>query len=71
MLSEVDMENKDKTIECPNCGAFLAMADSNDLSTHKLVCKKCRKWIWYVPKTNELTIKQAPPRTSSSGKRFY
>ena len=65
--------NKDKSIMCPNCHKFLTKADSKkDPRTHKLSCKHCRKWIWYVPNNDDdFQIKEIPDRRSSNGMRFY
>lgn len=67
-------ENKNVSIMCPNlrCGKFLTKADSRDGRIHKLVCKNCKKWIWFKP--NDITwrkIKDKPLRTQGSGVRFY
>lgn len=65
-------ENKDKEIICPICGNLLTLADGKDNRLHKLACKKCRKWIWFVPKNEKKTrIKNIPNRTQSSGMVFY
>lgn len=64
--------NKDKSIMCPNCHKFLTKADSKDPRTHKLACKHCHKWIWYVPNDDDdFQIKEIPDSRSSSGMRFY
>lgn len=63
--------NKDKSIMCPYCKKFLTKADKRDTRWHKLKCKHCGKWIWFVPKTDEHKIKKVPERTSSSGMIFY
>ncbi len=64
--------NKDKSIMCPNCRKFLTKADSKDPRTHKLACKHCYKWIWYVPNNNSnFQIKEIPDSRTSSGMRFY
>ena len=53
--------NKDKSIMCPNCHKFLTKADSKDPRTHKLACRHCHKWIWYVPNNDEnFQIKEIP-----------
>ncbi|MGN0378529.1 MAG: hypothetical protein ACI4EU_02965 [Butyrivibrio sp.] len=64
-------ENKDMTINCPKCKSFLAMADSRDINTHRLRCKNCGKWIWFIPAINNFEVKEVPERTQGSGKRFY
>ena len=38
---------------CPNCHKFLTKADKKDPRTHKLGCKHCGKWIWYVPNDDD------------------
>lgn len=64
--------NKDKSIMCPNCHKFLTKADSKDSRTHKLACKHCHKWIWYVPNDDDnFQIKEIPDSRSSSGMTFY
>ena len=53
--------NKDKSIMCPNCHKFLTKADKKDPRTHKLACKHCGKWIWYVPNDDDnFHIKEIP-----------
>lgn len=65
-------ENKDKSIMCPKCGKFLAKADARDPRVHKLVCRHCKKWIWFKPADDDYRkIKDVPERVSSSGKIFY
>lgn len=65
-------ENKDISIMCPNCRKFLVKADKRDQRIHKLACKHCRKWIWFIPADDEYRgIKPIPPRTQASGMRFY
>lgn len=65
-------DKKDKVINCPNCGAFLTKADSQDRTVHKIACKKCKKWIWYNPSNDKFfKIREIPERTQSSGKVFY
>lgn len=64
-------KNKGIKITCPNCGKFLAKADKRDSRTHKLACRKCWKWIWFVPASETTEIKDIPPRASGSGMRFY
>ena len=64
--------NKDKSIMCPNCHKFLTKADKKDPRTHKLACKHCGKWIWYVPNDDDnFQIKEIPQSRSSSGMTFY
>lgn len=63
--------NKDKSIMCPNCRKFLTKANSKDPRTHKLACKHCHKWIWYVPNDDDnFQIKEIPDSRSSSGMTF-
>lgn len=64
-------ENKDKSIMCPHCGKLLAKADSKDPNTHKVMCKHCRKWIWFVPKDGTVKVHEFPKNVQASGKRFY
>ena len=53
--------SKDKSIMCPNCHKFLTKADSKDPRTHKLACKHCHKWVWYVPNDDDnFQIKEIP-----------
>ena len=64
--------NKDKSIMCPNCRKFLTKADSRDPIIHKLACRHCHKWIWYVPNDDDyFEIKEVPNSRSSSGMTFY
>lgn len=64
-------ENKDKSIMCPNCNKLLTMADSKDPREHRLTCRRCGKWIWYVAKADVAVAHETPIRQSASGKRFY
>lgn len=64
-------ENKDISIMCPNCKKFLTKADKTDNRIHKLLCKHCRKWIWFTPGNDYREIKPMPERTQGSGMRFY
>lgn len=70
-LIMVAYTNKDKSIMCPRCKNLLTKADKRDCTVHKLACRKCGKWIWFVPATDEFEIKEVPPRTTASGMRFY
>lgn len=64
--------NKDKSIMCPNCRKFLTKSDSKDPRVHKLACRHCHKWIWYVPNDDDyFEIKEVPNSRSSSGMTFY
>lgn len=64
--------NKDKSIMCPKCGKFMGKYDKTDPTVHKLACKHCRKWIWFIPADDDYReIKKIPERMSSSGMDFY
>lgn len=64
--------NKDKSIMCPKCKKFLTKADKNDPRIHKVACKHCHKWIWFIPSNDEyFKIKDIPPRTTAGGAIFY
>lgn len=64
-------KNKDTKITCPNCGSLLTRTDKRDARTHKLACRKCWKWIWFVPASDYREVKEIPQRESGSGMRFY
>lgn len=64
-------DKKNIEIACPNCGKFLTKADKEDVRIHKLVCRNCKKCVWYVPANNCREIKEIPQRESGSGMRFY
>ena len=63
--------NDKKSVMCPKCGKLLAWVKPNDNKLHKIACRNCFKWIWFRAKSKEFEIKEIPPRTSASGKRFY
>lgn len=63
--------NKDKSIICPYCRKFLTKADKRDPHIHKLVCKRCGKWIHFIPKNDYFEVKKKPERKCSSGMTFY
>lgn len=60
-----------KNIDCPNCGFLLTTADKKDNRVRKMRCLGCRKWIWFIPKSDYFEIRDIPPRQTSSGVRFY
>lgn len=62
--------DKQVSIICPNCRKFLTKTTKDD-RMHKLMCRKCFKWIWWNPTTNYYKVKEVPKRTQSSGRRFY
>lgn len=65
-------KNKDKYIMCPNCGRFLTKADRRDPRTHKLACRNCGKWIWFVPCDSGIfQIRKIPQEVQASGRRFF
>ena len=65
-----DLKDKQSVI-CPVCNKVLIYVRKNDDSLHKIACKHCRKWIWFRAKSKYFEVKKIPPRTTSSGKRFY
>lgn len=65
-------KEKNISIMCPKCRKFLTKADKSDPRVHKLACKNCGKWIWYIPNNPDYRkIKNIPDTRSSSGMRFY
>lgn len=63
-------EGKDKDMFC-YCGQLLGHYDKDDPNVHKLKCKQCKRWVWFVPKSGDRCVRVIPPRESSSGVRFY
>ena len=60
-----------KTIYCPKCGRKVATWDGRSINNVSAKCSKCRKLVVYDVESEEVKIKEIPPRTSSSGMRFY
>ena len=60
-----------KTIYCPKCGRKVATWDGRSTINILVKCKKCNKLIVYDIEKQETEIKAIPPRTTSSGMRFY
>lgn len=61
---------KDKEIYC-FCGNLLGAWDKGDPNLHKLKCKKCNRWLWFVAESGYREAKVVPERRESSGVRFY
>lgn len=64
-------DKKNYSIMCPICKKFLTKTDKDTPFYVKIACKRCKKWIWYKPKTKEYEIKDIPPRQTGSGMVFY
>lgn len=62
---------KEKNIYCPQCGRKVMHYDGKAESALKVKCLKCKFIVTYFPKQNFTKISRIPPRTSSSGIRFY
>lgn len=60
-----------KTIYCPNCGRKVGTYDGRSTLNHISKCIKCNKRVVYHVDTKKTEIKNIPPRTTSSGTRFY
>ena len=63
-----DME---KSIYCPNCNRKVSTWDGKSTINIITSCRKCKKKVVYFVDTRETILKPLPPRTDSSGKRFY
>lgn len=60
-----------KKIYCPKCGRKVATWDGRSTNNISVKCKKCNKLVVYDVVNKNAEIKEIPPRTSSSGMRFY
>ena len=60
-----------KTIYCPKCGRKVATWDGRRTINIVKKCNKCNKLVIFNIEKQETEIKEIPPRTSSSGIRFY
>ena len=60
-----------KTIYCPKCGRRVATWDGRSTINISVKCKKCNKLVVYNVENEKTEIKEIPPRTTSSGMRFY
>ena len=60
-----------KTIYCPKCGRKVATWDGRSTINISAKCKKCNKLVVYNVENEKTEIKAIPPRTTSSGMRFY
>lgn len=58
------------SIICPKCKKVMGKT-KNDYDLHKLMCKNCKKWIWFIPKLNYYKIKEVPNIRDSGAKRFF
>lgn len=60
-----------KTIYCPKCGRKVATWDGRSTINIVKKCNKCNKLVIFNIEKQKTEIKEIPPRTSSSGMRFY
>lgn len=60
-----------KTIYCPKCGRKVATWDGRQTINIVKKCNKCNKLVIFNIEKQKTEIKEIPPRTSSSGMRFY
>lgn len=64
-------EERDIMIKCPLCNKNLIEVNSMKSKIYKVMCKRCRMWIWANPADGYREVKEVPPRTVASGMRFY
>ena len=62
---------KKKLIHCPKCSSNVATWDGKSTMNVVATCNYCRKRIVYHVDTKQIEIKNIPPRSTSSGMRFY
>ena len=60
-----------KTIYCSKCGRKVATWNGRSTINISVKCKKCNKLVVYNVENEKTEIKEIPPRTTSSGMRFY
>lgn len=60
-----------KTIYCPKCGRKVTNWNGKSTIDIRVKCNKCKKLVIYRVDTGKTEIKNIPPRTTSSGMRFY
>lgn len=60
-----------KTIYCPTCGRSVASWDGKSVANPIGKCKKCNKLVVFNTENQEVKTRKVPPRTCSSGMRFY
>lgn len=64
---EIDWKN----IYCPICGRKVMKHDSWGTIPIYAKCNKCNKVVCYEPNTNQVTVKNIPPRNTSNSGRIY
>ena len=65
------MEYKPTSIFCPKCKRKVATHKGRGQINIDVKCSRCEKLVVFNPTTGETVIRPIPPRTTSSGIRFY
>lgn len=62
---------KPKKIYCPQCGRKVCTWDGKSTIHPMVMCKRCEKIVVYRIETDEIELKELPPREQGSGIRFW